>query len=45
MKQLIAALFVAAVCAAPVYAQQQPKGEAKQGEPKKELTAQQKRMQ
>ena len=44
MKQLIAALFAAAVCAAPVYAQQQPKGEAKQGEPKKEMTAQQKRM-
>jgi len=44
MKPLIAALFAAAICAVPVYAQQQPKGEAKQGEPKKELTEQQKRM-
>ncbi|HLB13874.1 MAG TPA: PsiF family protein [Burkholderiales bacterium] len=44
MKQLIACLFAAAVCAVPVYAQQQPKGEVKKGEPKKELTEQQKRM-
>jgi hypothetical protein len=39
MKQLIAALFAAAVCVAPAYAQQQ------KGEPKKEMTEQQKRMQ
>jgi len=44
MKRLIAVIFTAALCAAPVYAQQQPKGEAKKGEPKKELTEQQQRM-
>jgi hypothetical protein len=38
MKQLIAALFAAALCASPAFAQQ------KQGEPKKEMTEQQKRM-
>ena len=38
MKQLIAALFAAAVCVAPAYAQQK-------GEPTKEMTEQQKRMQ
>jgi Ni/Co efflux regulator RcnB len=44
MKNLIAVVFAAALCATPVYAQQQPKGEAKKGEPKKELTEQQQRM-
>ena len=38
MKQLIAALFAAAVCVAPAYAQQK-------AEPKTELTESQKRMQ
>jgi hypothetical protein len=38
MKQLIAALFAAALCASPAFAQQ------KQGEPNKEMTEQQKRM-
>ena len=38
MQQLIAALFAAAVCVAPAYAQQK-------SEPKKEMTEQQKRMQ
>jgi hypothetical protein len=38
MKQLIATLFAAALCASPAFAQQ------KQGEPKKEMTEQQKRM-
>jgi len=38
MKQLIAALFAAAVCVAPAYAQQKT-------EPKQEMTEQQKRMQ
>jgi hypothetical protein len=38
MKQLISVLFAAALCASPAFAQQ------KQGEPKKELTEQQKRM-
>jgi hypothetical protein len=38
MKQLISVLFAAALCASPAFAQQ------KQGEPKKEMTEQQKRM-